>query len=392
MHTETSLSVAARPFATCARRLSLLDDAIDQAIDAQRIVGTEVVVLERGKLAYQRAAGMADREARRVMQPNALFRLASITKPIVSMATLRLVDQGRIDLDDAVTKYLPNFRPRLHDGRIPTITLRQLLTHTAGLSYAHFQPVDGPYFMHGVSDGLDQPGLSMEEELRRLQEAPLFYEPGARWGYSLGIDVLGAALEQALQKTLPQVVAELVTAPLGMVDTDFVVRDAARLVTPYADGLPPKPMAELEVVPFMGLAGVRFAPGRAFDAGSFASGGAGMVGTAHEVARALEAVRSGGAGWISERTARAMLSNQTGDLPIVFGPGYGFGFGGAVVLDPQLAKTPQSAGTWTWGGAYGHTWFVDPVRELVVVALTNTALEGMVGEFPAHVRAAVYGV
>ena len=117
-----------------------------------------------------------------------------------------------------------------------------------------------------------------------------------------------------------------------------------------------------------------------------------MVGTAIDIARALDAVRSGGAGILEESTARAMLRNQTGDLPIVFVPGYVFGFGGAVLLDPQQARSPQGGGTWTWGGAYGHSWFVDPQHELVVVALTNTALEGMAGSFPTRVRDAVYGV
>lgn len=388
MHIDTAPT--SRPFFSARRRI-LLDAVIDETIASGRVIGTEVVILEHGKLSYHRAAGMADREAGIAMGENALFRLASVTKPLVSMAALRLVEQGRIALDDNVTKYLPDFRPRLPDGRAPRITLRHLLTHTSGLSYAHFQPVDGPYAQLGVSDGLDQPGLSMEEQLRRLAAAPLFYEPGTRWGYSLSIDVLGAALERAVSKSLPEVIFELVTGPLGMVDTDFSVRDRARLVKPYADGNPPTPMRELEVVPFMDLAGVRFAPARVFDPNSFASGGAGMVGTARDIAVALEAVRSGGAGILQESTARAMLSNQTGNLRTVLGPGWGFGFGGAVLLDPEQAQSPQSAGTWTWGGGYGHSWFVDPQHGLVVVALTNTALEGMSGSFPRGVRDAVYG-
>jgi CubicO group peptidase (beta-lactamase class C family) len=102
------------------------------------------------------------------MQLDAIFRLASVTKPIVTVAALRLVEDGRLHLDDAVTKYLPDFQPRLANGGTPDITANQLLTHTAGLSYGFLEPPDGPYHQAGVSDGQDQPGLSMAEELKRI--------------------------------------------------------------------------------------------------------------------------------------------------------------------------------------------------------------------------------
>ena len=161
---------------------------------------------------------------------------------------------------------------------------------------------------------------------------------------------------------------------------------------PYADGSPPFPMGETCVVPFAELSGIRFAPGRAFDAASFPSGGAGMVGTAGEFLAFLEAIRTGGGGIVSSETARQMMTNQTGDLAIVTnGPGWGFGFGGAVLLDPTAANSPHSPGVWLWGGVYGHSWFVDPARALSVVVMTNTAIEGMSGPFAVDVAAAVQG-
>lgn len=388
-----ALSLSAAAQAQDAPLTQRLDAAIDRAIADRRIVGTVVVVMQDGKVVYRRAAGQADREAGRAMEADAIFRLASVSKPIVTAAALALVDQGRLKLDDPVTKWLPDFRPKLADGATPVITVRQLMTHTAGLSYGFFEPEEGPYHRAGVSDGLDAPELGFDEELRRISKAGLVYRPGTRWAYSLGIDVLGAVVAKASGEPLPAAVEHLVTGPLGMPDTGFAVTDRARLATPYADGPgAPVRMGELTVIPFAGMAGVRYAPGRVFDKRAFPSGGAGMVGTADDLARLLEAVRAGSGGVLRAPTARSMMQNQTGDLEIVNnGPGWAFGFGGAVVTDPVEARTPQSAGTWTWGGAYGHNWFVDPARKLVVVAFTNTALEGMSGAYTTEIRDAVYG-
>ncbi|WP_372783044.1 serine hydrolase domain-containing protein [Phenylobacterium sp.] len=366
-----------------------LDAAIDRALADQRIVGGIVLVAEDGETVYARAAGLADRTAGRAMTPDTIFRMASLTKPIVTAAALGLVEDGVIGLDDPVTRWLPGFQPR-YEGKAPPITVRQLLTHTAGLSYGFMQPDDGPYLRLKVSDGMDQPGLTFGEELPRVVEAGLFYPPGAAWLYSVSMDVLGAAIEQAAAKSLPQVVAERVTRPLGMADTGFTVTDPARLAVPYADGSPPVEMGEACTVPFFGLSGIRFAPGRAFDPRSFPCGGAGMVGTAPEFLSFLEAIRTGGGGVVGADSARQMMSNQTGDLAIVTnGPGWGFGFGGAVHLDPALSASVHSKGVWLWGGVYGHSWFVDPARKLSVVIMTNTAIEGMTGTFATDIAAAV---
>ncbi|MDF2694796.1 MAG: hypothetical protein K0S65_3179 [Labilithrix sp.] len=367
-----------------------LDKVLERAVAEPRIVGSVVVVLHDGMCIYQRAGGLAARVAARPISVDTVFRLASVTKPFVSIATLQLVESGALDLDAPITRYLPEFRPSLADGRAPSPTVRQLLTHTAGLSYGHMEPLAGPYHAHGVSDGLDAPGLSMNEELRRIVAAGLRAPPGTQWIYSVALDVLGAAIERVLGKPLSLAVRELIGRPLELVDTGFEAPEKERLATPYADGAPPVRMQEPHAVPFFDASEVRFSPARVFDAASFASGGAGMNGTAIEVARLLETVRRGGGSLLPEKAARAMMTNQIGDLPIVLGPGWGFGFGGAVLVDRDAANTPQSPGTWTWGGAWGHNWFVDPALRLVAVALTNTALEGMMGLFPSAVRDAIY--
>lgn len=174
-----------------------VDQVIEAAFADQRLVGAVVLVAHRGQWLYRRAAGLADREAGRIMGEDSLFRLASVSKPIVSVAALSLVDEDRLALDEPIADWLPAFRPRLADGREARITPRQLLSHSAGLGYRFLEAdADGPYARAGISDGMDLPGFDLAENLRRLASVPLLYEPGRAWGYSLATDVLGALVER----------------------------------------------------------------------------------------------------------------------------------------------------------------------------------------------------
>jgi len=151
-------------------------------------------------------------------------------------------------------------------------------------------------------------------------------------------------------------------------------------------------MPEQDIVaPFEGTAGIHYAPARAFDAEAFPSGGAGMVGSAGDFLRLLETLRQGGTPLLPASLVEQMGRNQTGELALPNAPGCGFGLGFSVLLDPQVAGSPESPGTWRWGGAYGHSWFVDRARGLSVVAFTNTLYEGMSGRFVTELRDAVYG-
>ncbi|MBW8814902.1 MAG: beta-lactamase family protein [Caulobacterales bacterium] len=378
-------AIKPQPDAALAARL---DPIVQSALDEERVVGAVVLVARKGQLAYAKAAGQADREAGRAMTLDTIFRASSLTKPIVTAAVLSLMEDGIISLDAPVTRYLPTFKPQWQ-GETPSITLRQLLTHTAGLSYGFMQPSDGPYLKLRVSDGMDQPGLAFPEQLSRVAEAGLFFPPGAAWLYSVGMDVLGAAVETATGKMLPQVVSERVTAKLGLSDTGFSVGDRGRLAAPYADGPPPVRMGDTHVVPFAELSGLRFAPDRIFDQSSFPSGGAGMAMSAPDFLKFLEAIRTGGGPLVSPATAREMMTNQTGDKAIVTsGPGWGFGYGGAVMLDPAAAASALPVGAWMWGGVYGHSWFVDPKGQTSFVLMTNTSTEGMSGRLSQELIAA----
>ena len=368
-----------------------LDPVLDTALAENRIVGAVALVAKGGELAYGRAVGLADREAGRAMTADTIFRASSLTKPIVTAAFLSLVEDEIMGLDDPVIRWLPDFQPKFQ-GEVPTITLRQLLTHTAGLSYGFMQAEDGPYLKLGVSDGMDQPGLGFPEELKRITEAGLFFPPGAAWLYSVGLDVLGAAIEAATGKTLGQVVTERVTSKLGMADTGFHIADRARLAVPYADGKPPVPMGDKYTVPFAELSGIKFAPDRIFDPGSFPSGGAGAACSAPDFLGFLEAIRTGGRPIVKQATASAMMTNQTGErLIVTSGPGVGFGFGGAVITDKSVAVSPLPQGAWLWGGVYGHSWFVDPASDLSYVLMTNTSTEGMSGQLSQDLMVATLG-
>lgn len=363
-----------------------LAQAADRAISEQRLAGAVVIIFHKGKPVSQNAYGMADLEKKKAMRLDSLFRLASVSKPIVAATALRMVERQELQLDAPVTKWLPDFRPSSPDGATPDITIHHLLTHTSGLSYRFAEDKDSPYDILGVSDGLDQPELSRDENLARLAKAPLRFSPGSEFFYSLATDVLGAAMAEAHRATLPETVDELLLKPLKMSNTGFQVTDPERLAVPYINtkqGLFP-------ILDGTTFDRVSFTPSKHLKPLANPSGGAGMVGSAPDFIRFLECVRQGGQGLFSLDSVEKMRTNQLPEGMKGPGPGRGFSYLGSIVIDPKAAQTAQRIGALQWGGAYGHSWFIDPEAELSGVILTNTAFEGMIGTFPADVRAAAY--
>lgn len=379
-----------------------LETRVDKVIDASigsnnKIVGCVVIVAKDGQVVYRKAKGLSDREANSPMNEEAIFRLASMSKPITSAVCLALCDMGKLSLDDKVSKFLPDFKPLGPDGKAVEITIKQLLTHTSGLTYGFLEDDNGPYHQAKVSDGLDKPGLTMDENLKRLAGCKLLFLPGAKFQYGLSTDVLGAVCQAAGGKTLPELADELICAPLGLKDTGFFVKlsERSRVAKPYADGkdgAAPTPMGERCVMQFPHAGHLTFMPGRMFEKTSFASGGGGMVGTADDYYKFLSCLASGGRPILKEETTRAMMSNQIGDLTVFGGPPWwGFGYGFAVRKDVSQAGTVCGIGTCKWGGAYGHSFFLDPSNKLTIIICTNTAFEGTLGAFPNNIRDAVYG-
>jgi CubicO group peptidase (beta-lactamase class C family) len=368
-----------------------VDAVVDQAITENHLVGAVVLIAQDGKTVYERAAGFADKESHKPMQLDTMFRLSSVSKPIVTVAALALVDRGQLSLDDPVTKWLPDFKPKLADGTTPTITVRQLLTHTAGLGYKFTEKPDGPYHQAQISDGLDEIRIDLAEEMRRLASVPLFSRPGSEWRYSLSIDVLGAVIESAARKPLDKAVADLVTKPLGMKDTSFLVNQAqaGRVATAYFNaptGL--ARMAEPQVValPFGTL---NYSP-RA----RLRPEGISVFGRRHDRQRAGfdEIARGDAQGRRAstqgvDRQRDVSQSNRGAER---LRAGSRFRIRWRTHPGSRALKTPQSAGTLSWGGVYGHSWFVDPAKKLTVIVFTDVPPGGPAGEFHDRVRDAVY--
>lgn len=366
-----------------------LDAAIDRALAEKRIVGTVVIMAEDGVITYHRAAGFADREAGAAMQPATWFRYASVTKAFTTVAALRLIAQGRLSPDDPVAEWLPEFTPNLVDGSPAAITVGDLMAHMAGLDYGFNQRADGSYAAAGVSDGISEREISLAENLRRIASVPIDITPGKDWRYSMGTDVLGAVIEAVTDSALPFAMADLVTGPLAL-DAAFSLPSKHNLAAAYADALPePRLMEGVTRVQGLLPEGQAFAfdPERITDLAAFPSGGGGMAGTAEAAITLLETLRTGPFLGPELRAAAATDRAHFGaEGHPLRGPGYGHAWAGAVHLDPEQSGAGLSKGSLAWGGIYGHSWFIDSERKRSVLALTNTAVEGMSGQFSLDIR------
>lgn len=367
-----------------------INQLIDHALAANRVTGTVVLVYRDGEPVFRRAAGFADREACKPVGFDSIFRLASVTKPLVVATALAMVERGLLSLSDTAASHLPWFHPRLETGEVPDITVHNLLTHTSGLTYNPALERLPPEM--AVSLGLSDTDLDFEANFSRLNAVPLPFRPGNQWAYGPSIDVLGAIIAKLHGGTLEEAVVHHVCAPLGLADTRFHVTDPERLAVPYADAIPipirmPDPWTSADGDGWT----IAFSPSRIFNPKAYQSGGAGMAGTAGEIMTFLEALRLGGRSILKPETVDMAFTNQIGAVNRDE-PGVKFGYFGAVVEDPAAAGTPQSRGTICWGGVYGLNWFIDRENALSVLSVTNNALEGCMGEYPARITEAVYGV
>lgn len=379
-------------------RLERLTAALDGYVERRALPGGVLLVARDGKVAYQRAFGFRDLEARDPMPPDALFRIASQTKALVSVAVLMLQEEGRLLIGDPLSRYLPEFaettvaEPRDGGGYnvVPArrpITVRDLLTHTAGIGYGtgpardrwEAAGIQGWYFAHR-----DEP---VRETVRRMAALPMDAHPGERFVYGYSTDILGAVVEVVSGLTLDAFLRSQVLDPLGMEDTHFYVPQvkAGRMATVYSlprDGALARAPAG---------AGME-AQGQYVDGPrtSF-SGGAGLVSTAGDYARFLQMLLGGGAldgtRLLAPSSVALMTADHVGDR--YSSPGTGFGLGFSVLEDLGARGSPGTAGEFGWGGAYHSTYWVDPEEGLVVVYLTQVIPAWGLDDH-AKVRALVY--
>ena len=370
---------AARP-GLAADRLTRIDRLLQGAVEDGTIAGAVALVLRDGRPVYERAVGWSDKEAGRRMTTDTVFRIASQTKAITSVAILSLVEEGKLTLNTPAGTFIPAFAKTTvaveNGGAVSTvpakraITIRDLLTHTAGISYGTNPSVAALYEAKGLGPAAgfgwytadkDEPVC---ETMDRLGTLPFVAQPGESYVYGYNTDILGCIVERASGMPLDRFIAERITVPLGLKDTQFFLppEQRNRLAAVYASG----PDGKITRAPDGARGQGHYVEG---PRKSFA-GGAGLLSTARDYARFLEMIRKGGAldgaRILAPRTVALMTTNQVGTLHSATGLGFGLGF---ETTDQYGANGLSSVGAFGWGGAYGTTYRVDPQARLVMVLM-----------------------
>lgn len=363
-------------------RLARIAPVMKRLVDANEFPGAVTLIARRGKTVHFEAHGWRDQGKSKPMTRDTLFRLASMTKPIVSVAAMMLVEQGEMALNHPVSRWLPELkdlkvevRRQDKDGKeevvdIPAareITVQDLLRHTSGLVYAGRSKsprIKAMYEKAGIE--AREADISGGDMLQALGAIPLANHPGTVWEYSISTDVLGLLLERVAKKPLDQLLKELLLDPLGMTDTAFVV--PAAKVDRLAEAFDAEPAKAAMMRSYRILEP---------QAGkSYFKGGAGLVGTAGDYLKFCQMVLNGGElngrRYLSPKTVQLMLSNHlAGIAPGTLQPGYGFGLGFAVRLEAGQAPWAGSRGDANWGGAWGTAFWIDPEEALIGIVMTQ---------------------
>ena len=377
-----------------SRRLGLIDDHIERNyIDTGKFTGSLVGIYRKGRLVHDSTMGLMDRERKKPVEWDTVFRIFSMTKPVTSVALMMLFEKGLIQLDDPVYRYIPSFR-KLEvyvsgvDGSFETrapdrsLTIKDLLSHQSGFTYDFLKEneVDAAYSSRGIGSATQKDLASLIDSLSDL---PLLFSPGDRWNYSVSTDVCGHLVELISGQSLDTFFYENIFEPLGMSDTGFYVPavDIPRFSANYLynlNGLPKLLDDPLK--------------SRFIKRPSFLSGGGGLVSTAEDYLSFCRMILGGGKlngnRILSRKTIDLMSANHlTGgvDLAEVASgrwsetsyQGMGFGLGFSVVKDPSMTLVPGSVGELAWGGMANTAFWIDPLEDMAVVFMTQLVPSGI---------------
>ena len=350
-------------------RAQALLDVLRERVDQQHIPGAVALIARQGRIGVFEAVGQQDPAAGTPMRADSIFRIYSMTKPLVSVAVMMLVERGRLLISDPVGKWLPEYAQQAvlgASGLIPAwqpATVQDWLRHTAGLTYEFLgeSPVQREYDKVQIASRK----RSNEDFSRTLAGIPLQFQPRSCWAYSRATDVLGRLVEVVSGQTLGTFLQREIFEPLGMVDTGFVVPPAQQHRIAEAFAHDPDGGVQMKLI------NPREVP-------ALESGGGGLMSTAMDYARFLQCLRNGGEldGYrlLGRHTLAFMTADHLGDIPIDGGllpPGHGFGLGFAVRLATGESPVPGSVGTYHWSGIGGTSFFVDPAQDLYALLLTQ---------------------
>ena len=387
MATEVKVDTDPAEVGLDGERLRRIDRHFARYVEDGLLPGYLAVVSRHGRIAHVAAHGSRDIEAGAPVEPDTIWRIFSMTKPITSVAAMTFVEEGAVDLTDPISRWLPEFeRPRVYtkgsalapvtEAATEPIRLWHLLTHTSGLTYGfhHTHPVDAIYRAAGYEWGTPA-GLDLAACSRAWAQFPLVFQPGSEWNYSVATDVLGRLVEELAGKPLDEVFAERVFGPLDMTDTGFWTTDTDRLAALYLPAPGTKRVVRNDAFGAVGTTRP-----------DCLSGGGGLVSTAADYHRFTQMLLRGGeldgVRVLGPRTVALMASNHLPghvDLEAYGRPlfaempfdGYGFGLGFSVLEDPVKAKTLATAGEYAWGGAASTAFWVDPGADLTVAFYTQ---------------------
>ncbi len=379
---ETSPTTVAQ-----AKRLEKIDGLFKQYIDSGWIAGGTIIAAKDGRIIYHKAFGYSDLSEKTPMKTNHIFRIASQTKAITSAAVMMLFEEGKFLLDDPVSKYIPAFRKPVvldkfnpEDSSYTTvpakseITIRQLLTHTSGISYAQIgsREANAIYAKADITAGIGvQPGRMLATDMLKLAKLPLMHQPGERFTYGLSIDVLGYLVEVVSGQPLDKFFRERIFAPLGMSDTWFYLpaEKQNRLVTLITEDPSGKVVDAGESINRNGEWMSNYPNSK----GTYFSGGAGLSCTALDYAIFMEMMRNGGTyngkKILSRNSVEMMTQNQIGNLSL--GPNGKFGLGFEILTETGSSRLGLSEGTYSWGGAFSSTYWIDPGEKIVGQVFLN---------------------